>query len=79
MAEKVYPKGIVTFAPRSSDPAYLLATIIISPQKLVDWLNENPDYLTDSEKYGQQLKLVVKKGKENNVYCEVDAFKSGNN
>jgi len=77
--EKIYPKGIMTFAPHAKAPASVLASIIISPSTLAEWLEENPDCLTHSEKYGTQLKLVVKKNNENKVYCEVDTYKSGSN
>ncbi len=60
MAEtKIYPKGIVFFEPNPNAPAWVKGSIIINIKELSDWALKNPDVLTHSDKYGNQLKLTV--------------------
>lgn len=74
MADKIYPKGIVTFSPRDGAPEFVKGTIIIKPNELFAWLKENALLLTDynGEK---QLKLQLLSG-TNGLYTVVDTYTS---
>lgn len=56
---KIYPKGITFFPKKENAPTWVVGTIIITPAQLEQWVRENASILTDSEKYGKQLKLQV--------------------
>jgi hypothetical protein len=78
MAEtKVYPKGMITFAKSEKAPDWVLGTLVVTPQVLLDWCNsEGKEYLTDY-KGSSQIKLQVTKGKDGKLQIAVDTYKSG--
>lgn len=48
MAEKIYPKGIRAFSPRTGAPDFVKGSIVISPAEFRQWMNEiGNDYLRD--------------------------------
>ena len=57
--DKVYPKGLMAFAPHANAPQWVKGSIVITPEELVKWMEENPNHLRNSEKYGMQLKLQL--------------------
>ena len=60
MAEpKIFPKGLSFFAPRAGAPDFVKGSLIISPNELFAWLKENPDAITEHEKYGKQVKFTL--------------------
>jgi hypothetical protein len=68
--KKEYPKGITFFAPRENAPQWVKGSIIISPEDLIKWLQENKHLTVDTQKYGKQYKLqVTEKG------LQVDTWK----
>lgn len=73
MADKIYPKGIMTFKKNDKAPSFVLGTIVITPNELNKWLRENIGLLTEynGEK---QLKLQVLQGKEK-LTLQVDTWK----
>jgi len=73
MAEKIYPKGIVTFKKNDKAPSFVLGTIVITPNELNKWLKENLSLLTEY-KGEKQLKLQVLQGKEK-LTLVVDTWK----
>ena len=68
--EKVYAKGIRTFGKHEKAPDFVLGTLIISPNELMEWINENPQYLTDY-KGSPQLKMQVLNG-DKGIYLTVN-------
>ena len=76
MAEKIYPKGIVGFAPNEKAPEFVLGTLAITLEDFKEWVNgEGKQYLADY-KGKKQLKLnVLKSSKDNGVYFTVDTYK----
>jgi len=72
--QKVYPKGIKIFAPRTGAPTFVKGSMVVNPNDLVAWLKQNQNYLTDSEKYGKQLTLDLLEGKDG-LYVTVNTFK----
>ena len=70
--EKVYPKGLRTFDKNANAPEFVLGTLVITPNELVEWLKENNNYLTDYNGT-KQLKLQMLKG-DKGIYFVVDTF-----
>lgn len=56
---KVYPKGLAFFKPREGAPDFVIGELIITPKEFLEWLNQNKEFLTTSEKYGQQMKFTL--------------------
>ena len=71
--EKVYAKGIRTFNKHEKAPDFVYGTLIISPNELMEWIKENPQYLTDY-KGSPQLKMQVLNG-DKGIYLTVDTWK----
>jgi hypothetical protein len=74
MADKIYPKGIVTFSPRDGAPDFVKGTIIINPNELFAWLKENSLLLTEYNGK-KQLKLQLLSGTKG-LYTVVDNYVS---
>ena len=72
--EKVYPKGIIIFKPHEKAPDFVKGTMVINPDELFKFITENPDFVHDTEKYGEQLRLNILEG-EKGLYLTVDTFK----
>ena len=70
--DKVYPEGIMCFAPHEKAPDFVKGTIVITPNKLFAWLKDNPDLLKDY-KGDKQIRISLKSGKKG-LYCEVDTY-----
>lgn len=73
MADKIYPKGIRVFAPRSGAPSFVKGSVVVNPNELVRWLKENSGLLTEY-KGEKQLKLDLLEGKDG-LYMAVNTFK----
>jgi hypothetical protein len=68
----VYPKGVKVFNPHAKAPSYVKGSIIITPQTLVEWMEQNPELVTTYE--GQpQIKLSLMEG-DNGIYLTVDTY-----
>ena len=74
--EKIYVKGLRTFAKNEKAPDFVLGTLIITPNELVQWLKENEQYLTDY-KGTKQLKCQILNG-DKGIYFTVDTWKPFN-
>ena len=73
MSEKIYAKGINTFAKNEKAPDFVLGTIVINLNSFKEWINgEGRKYLSDY-KGSPQLKLQVLQGKER-LNILVDTF-----
>lgn len=73
MADKVFPKGVMAFAPHGSAPDFVKGAIVISLNELVKFCKENQHLLTDY-KGEKQLKLQLLDGKKG-LYLQVDTYK----
>lgn len=74
MAEKkVYPGGVKVFPPRQGSPSFVKGAMVITPNELVKWLKENPEYLSDY-KDQKQLRLDILEGKDG-LYVAVNTYK----
>lgn len=50
MAEKqkrIYPKGIIAFAPRDKAPSFVKASIVLSVDELTEWMATNTQFHSD--------------------------------
>ena len=76
MADKktTYPEGIRAFSPHEKAPEFVKGTIILEPNKLINWLKENKDFLKDY-KGEKQLRLSLKAGTKG-LYLEVDTYEA---
>ena len=73
MADKIYPKGVRVFAPRQGAPSFVKGAVVITPNELIAWLRDNPDYLSDY-KDQKQLRLDLLEGKDG-LYVTVNTYK----
>ena len=73
--EKVYASGLRTFPPHPNAPEFILGTLLITPEELREWIQNNPQYMTEY-KGSAQLKLSVQKGRDGNgITLSVDVWK----
>lgn len=75
MADKVFAKGIRTFAKHNSAPDFVLGELVITPNELFTWLKgEGAQYLTEY-KETKQLKLQVTKSRDGGLMLAVNTYK----
>ena len=75
MADKVFAKGIRTFAKKDSQPDFVLGELVITPNELFTWLKgEGAQYLTEY-KETKQLKLQVTKSRDGGLMLAVNTYK----
>lgn len=74
MNEKVYVKGINTFAERENAPDFVLGAMVINIPVFRKWVDENQQYLSDY-KGDPQLRLTITYGKDGRVNFNVDTWK----
>lgn len=68
-----YPKGIRVFNPHAGSKAFVKGSIVIAPNELLDFCENNKELL--SEYKGEpQLKLNLLEG-DNGLYLTVDTYK----
>lgn len=74
MAETKLLEGVRLFRKKDTQPDFVLATGVITPNALVKFLKDNPDLL--SEYNGEkQVRIQVLKSKDGNPYVAVDTWK----
>ena len=75
MADKVFAKGIRTFAKKDSQPDFVLGELVITPNELFAWLKgEGAQYLTEYKDV-KQLKLQVTKSRDGGLMLAVNTYK----
>ena len=75
MSDVIYPEGVRTFKKHEKAPEFVLGTVIITPNELVKWLKENPQYLTDY-KGEKQIKLQCLKKRDGGITFQVDNYRA---
>jgi len=73
MSEKIYPKGIMCFPKNEKAPEFVLGTMVITPNQLMQWLREN-ECLMSEYKGEKQLRCQVLSGNKG-IYLQVDTYK----
>ena len=76
MAQKIYPKGIVTFAPGEKAPEFVVGTVIINIDEFIEWTNGEGSEHTTQYNGKDQIRLSVLTGKNRSrpTVC-VDTYK----
>lgn len=73
MSEKIYPEGMRAFSKRDNAPDFVVGTLVITPNDLIEWLKKNQSLLTEYEGK-KQLKLQILNGNKG-LYLQVDTWK----
>jgi len=75
MSEITYPKGVRLFNKHEKAPEFVIGSMVITLNELVQFCKDNPDLLTEYN--GQkQLRLQIVKTKAGNLSANVDTYKS---
>lgn len=74
MAEKIYAKGLRTFAPRQGAPEFVLGTLIITEEELLKWFKDNRHYASDYNGM-KQFKFSVLKSDKTGINLQLDMYK----
>lgn len=74
--DKVLPQGLRFFAPHDNAPDFVIASLVITPNELVQFLKDNPTLLTEYNGK-KQIKLQVLRAKSGTIYANVDTYKKG--
>lgn len=72
--EKIYPKGLITFARNDKAPDFVLGTLIITLDDLFAWYKDNPQHNSDYNGK-KQIKMQILKGKDGRINLPLDTFK----
>ena len=76
--EKVKADGILLFNPNEKAPDFVKGSLVITPNKLIAWLKDNKQYLTEYNG-NKQLKLQILEGNTKDgdafLYANVDTWK----
>lgn len=73
--DRIYPKGIRTFAKNEKAPEWVLGKLIITLSEFKEWVSgEGKQYLTKYQEK-DQLTLQVTTGKDGRIQLSVDTFK----
>lgn len=77
MAEdKVLPKGIRFFDKHANAPDFVIASLVITPNELFQFLKDNPTLLTEYNG-AKQIRLQVLRSQQGTIYSTVDTYKKG--
>ena len=74
MADQVLLKGVRLFKKKDTQPDFVLATGVITPNELYAFLKENPALLSEYNEQ-KQVRIQVLKSKDGNPYIAVDTWK----
>ena len=69
---KIYPKGLRTFPKNEKQPDFVLGTLMVTPNELINWIRENESLLIEY-KGNKQLKLQMLNG-DKGIYFVVDTY-----
>ena len=68
-------EGIMAFEKHPNAPDFIICDVVINPETLGAWIDANPDLLTGSEKFGNQLKIQLKRSKDGKLYFAINDYK----
>ena len=72
--DNLLPKGLRWFNPGEAAPDFVMGTLVVTPREFVDYIKENPQYLTEYEGK-KQLKIQLLLSKNGKLYGKVDDYK----
>jgi len=73
--EKIMPDGVRCFPKHANAPAWILASMVLTPNDLITWLKANEHLLTEYQGK-KQIRLQILLSKDGKPYCAVDTFKA---
>ena len=74
MADQILPEGIRFFPKGQKAPDFVIGTMVVTVDELLEFANSRPDLLTDYNGK-RQLKLQLLNSKQGKLYASVDTFK----
>jgi len=74
MADQVLLAGIRLFEKKATQPDFVLATGVITPNELVTFLKEHPELLTEYNG-NKQVRIQILTSKQGKPYIAVDTWK----
>lgn len=72
----VFVPGIAVFEPHKNAPDFVVASIILNRDTLIEWLDdeENDKYFKGDKKYGDSLNLQLNESKDGNLYLAINTY-----
>jgi len=74
MAKTTYVKGLRVFPPHESAPDFVKGTLLITVKDLIDFANENAEYLRDYNG-AKQLPCQILSGDDGRLSITLDTWK----
>jgi hypothetical protein len=74
--QKKYADGFRWFDRKDNQPDFVLGSISVTPAKLLEWVNANPE-LTSEYQGDKQVWFQVLKSKDGKVYAKLNTGKQG--
>ena len=74
MADDKLPEGIRFFDKKTSQPDFVIGSMVITMNDLFAFCKANPDLVTEYQGK-KQLKLQILKSQKGNLYAKVDTWK----
>jgi len=71
--QKIFVTGIRFFDKHPNAPDFVIGSLVITPNDLFQWLQQNPQAMTQYNGKSQ-IKLSVKRSQQGAVYCELDTW-----
>ena len=75
--EKIYPNGLVIFAPREGAPDFVKGTMIITPKIFLEWAKTMTEHLQEWEN-NKQLRFDLLNGNKG-LYAVLNTYKPNPN
>lgn len=73
--DRIFPKGIIAFAPKPGEPDFKLCTLAVTIDDLVDWLSTDGEPHLSEYRGKSQIKLQITRTKAGGVSVFVDTYK----
>lgn len=71
--EKIYPDGLVIFAPREGAPDFVKGSMVITPKRFLDWAKTMTDHFTEYQG-DKQLRFDILDGNKG-LYVTLNTYK----
>lgn len=76
--EKKLPEGIRVFNPHANAPDFVIASVVVTPDALMMFCQDNPDLLSEYNGL-KQIRLQLLKSQAGKLYMAVDTYKKEGN
>jgi len=71
----IFPEGLMVFPPHERAPDWVHCDLVLNIEKFEKWVAANPDLIQQSEKYGAQIRFVLKSDKADKLYLSVNNYR----